>query len=303
MAEITKAGQSIGQGLMDVLGAVTSPIAPIIQQLPKVAASYEAAKGNIAPMQLMQQKEQQALMQQLVQQQMQGMKAPQQDEQLQLSLASKDYSGASKRIKELRNTEQMISGLEKDSKIPEDDKLFITNFLKSGGNVNTAATLIQQARQSVAKMPEKALITKGRELDIAAKESAAQQKELAKGGIIGKISSVIDEQIRRGLITNLDQLKASIKAELKGTEAERETTAEELATFWTKNEPRFFGFLPDKQVFSGQPRVQSQPTTTTPTATSTTTNTIPEQTTPNRFYSPSQKRYYRQKPDGTYEAE
>jgi hypothetical protein len=47
---------------------------------------------------------------------------------------------------------------------------------------------------------------------------------------------------------------------------------------------------------------KSEPTTTT-TTTSTTTTTMPEQTTPNRFYSPSQKRYYRQKPDGTYEAE
>jgi uncharacterized protein HemX len=258
MSEVTKAGRALGQGLMDVVGAVTSPVAPVLEQLPKIAAEYAALQGNTGPLQMMQQQQQQDLMKQLVQQQMQGMKTPQQDEQLQFSLASKDYSGASKRIKELRNTEQMISGLEKDSKIPEDDRLFIINFLKSGGNVNTAATLIQQARQSVAKMPEKALITKGRELDIAAKESAAQQKELAKGGMVGKISSVIDEQIRRGLITNLDQLKASIKAELKGTEAERETTAEELATFWTKNEPRFFGLLPDKRVFSGQPRTQPQ---------------------------------------------
>lgn len=256
MGDIIKSGQ---QGLTDILNVATAPVAPILGAVREVIQTPEQKAAR----------EQQNLMKQLIQQQMQGMKTPQQDEQLQLSLASKDYSGASKRIKELRNTEQMISGLEKDTKIPEDDKLFITNFLKSGGNVNTAATLIQQARQSVAKMPEKALITKGRELDIAAKESAAQQKELAKGGMIGKISSVIDEQIRRGLITNLDQLKASIKAELKGTEAERETTAEELTTFWTKNEPRFFGFLPDKKVFSGQPRVQSQPTTTTP-ATNTT---------------------------------
>lgn len=48
---------------------------------------------------------------------------------------------------------------------------------------------------------------------------------------------------------------------------------------------------------------KSAPTTTTPTTTSTTTTTMPEQTTPNRFYSPSQKKYYIQKPDGTYEAE
>lgn len=282
LEDVKQGGTQFGKGLVDVLEAIASPVTGIAQQLelPKLAAQLAAQEGNPIPLQMMQQKEQQALMQQLIQQQMQGMKAPQQDEQLQLSLASKDYSGASKRIKELRNTEQMISGLEKDTKIPEDDKLFITNFLKSGGNVNTAATLIQQARQSAAKMPEKALITKGRELDIAAQEEAAKQKELAKGGMVGKISSVIDEQIRRGLITNLDQLKASIKAELKGTEAERETTAEELATFWTKNEPRFFSFLPGKAVFSGQPRVQSQPTMTTPAATSTTTTTMPSGLTP-----------------------
>lgn len=220
------------------------------------------------------------------------------DIQLKTALAQKDYKGASKRVTELRNTDEMISAVDKDTKIPEDDKIFIKNYLRSGGNINNAATLIQQAKQAAAKAPEKALITKGRKLNIAAQEAAAQQKELEKGGLVGKIGSVIDEQIKRGLITNLDQLKASIKAELRGTEAERETLANEIAIFWTKNEPRFFGLLPDKAVFSGQPRVQPQPTTT-----STTTTTVPEQTTPNRFYSPSQKRYYRQKPDGTYEAE
>lgn len=269
LEDVTKTGRGIGQGLIDVLNAITSPVAPILEQIPKAAAQYEAYRGNPVPLQMMRQQEQQNLLGQLLQQQMQGMKTPQQDEQLQFSLASKDYSGASKRIKELRNTEQMISAVDKDAKIPEDDKIFIKNYLRSGGNINNAATLIQQAKQAAAKAPEKALITKGRELNIAAQEEAAKQKELEKGGLVGKISSVIDEQIKRGLITNLDQLKASIKSELRGTETERETLANEIAIFWTKNEPRFFGLLPDKAVFSGQPRVQPQPTTTTPAATST----------------------------------
>ena len=72
MADVTKAGRSVGQGLLDVIGAVTSPIAPILEQIPKAAAYYQAGMGNIAPLQMMQQeKTRQDLMQQLAQMQTQ----------------------------------------------------------------------------------------------------------------------------------------------------------------------------------------------------------------------------------------
>lgn len=259
LEDVKQGGTQLGKGLVDVLEAIASPVTGIAQQLelPKLAAQLAAQEGNPIPLQMMQQKEQQALMQQLIQQQMQGMKTPQQDEQLQLSLASKDYTGASKRLKELKQSEKLATEFEKNKQqFSPGFMQFADALLKSGVSINTVANLSQRDRELTKKEPEKALISEGRKLDIAAKQEKAKKEEVAKGGVLGRISSVIDEQIKRGLIKNLDQLKVAIKAELKGTEDERETSANELSLLWAKSEPRLFGLLPDKQVFTGEPRMK-----------------------------------------------
>lgn len=69
LEDITKLGRGAGQGLLDVLGAITSPVAPILEQIPKIAAQYEAYQGNPVPLQLQQQEQTRNLLQQLAQQQ------------------------------------------------------------------------------------------------------------------------------------------------------------------------------------------------------------------------------------------
>jgi hypothetical protein len=72
LEDITKFGQGAGQGLLDVINAITSPAAPILKQIEKAGAQYAAMQGNPIPLQQMQQQEQRNLLNQLVQQQFQA---------------------------------------------------------------------------------------------------------------------------------------------------------------------------------------------------------------------------------------
>lgn len=141
MADITKAGRSVGQGLMDVIGAVTSPVAPILEQIPKIAAQYQALQGNPAALQLQQQQQNQNLMQQLVNQQMAGTSTDQVNPQIQMAIATKDYSTASKLLSQQQQRDKFMSSVEKDRMLTPEHKQLLTDALNSGVDVRSAADL------------------------------------------------------------------------------------------------------------------------------------------------------------------
>ena len=139
MSDVTKAGRALGQGLMDVVGAVTSPAAPILEQLPKIAAEYSALQGRPEALQLMRSQEQQNLMGQLLQQQMQG--TSQVNPQLQMALATKDYGAASKLISQQQQRDKFMSSIDKDKMLTPEHKQLLTDALNSGIDVKSAADL------------------------------------------------------------------------------------------------------------------------------------------------------------------
>jgi len=141
MADITNAGRSVGQGLMDVIGAVTSPVAPILEQIPKIAAQYEAYRGNAVPLQLMQQQKNQDLMGQLLQQQMGGVSPTEINPQLQMAIATKDYGTASKLLNQQQQRDKFMSSVDKDKMLTPEHKQLLTDALNSGVDVKSAADL------------------------------------------------------------------------------------------------------------------------------------------------------------------
>jgi hypothetical protein len=166
MSDVTKAGRSVGQGLLDVIGAVTSPIAPILEQIPKASAYYQAGMGNVAPLQLMQQQQQQDLMQQLVQQQLQGVQQDQVSPQIQMALQTKDYGTASKLISQQQQRDKFTSSIEKDKLLTPEHKQLLFDALGSGVDVKSAADLrarltlgseaVKRKLEEQARKPEEA---------------------------------------------------------------------------------------------------------------------------------------------------
>lgn len=141
LEDITKGGQAVGQGLLDVLNAITSPVAPILQQLPKINAAYQASIGNPIPMQMMQQQQQQDLMKQLVQQQLQGVQQDQINPQIQMAVQTKDYGTASKLISQQQQRDKFTSSIQKDKLLTPEHKQLLFDALGSGVDVKSAADL------------------------------------------------------------------------------------------------------------------------------------------------------------------
>lgn len=141
LEDITQAGRGVGQGLLDVLGAITSPVAPILEQIPQIAAQYQALQGNPAALQLMQQQQQQDLMKQLVQQQLQGVQQDQVNPQIQMALQTKDYGTASKLISQQQQRDKFTSSIEKDKLLTPEHKQLLFDALGSGVDVKSAADL------------------------------------------------------------------------------------------------------------------------------------------------------------------
>lgn len=141
LEDITQAGRGVGQGLLDVLGAITSPVAPILEQIPQIAAQYQALQGNPAALQLMQQQQQQDLMKQLVQQQLQGVQQDQVSPQIQMAVQTKDYGTASKLISQQQQRDKFTSSIQKDKLLTPEHKQLLFDALGSGVDVKSAADL------------------------------------------------------------------------------------------------------------------------------------------------------------------
>jgi hypothetical protein len=141
LEDITQAGRGVGQGLLDVLNTITSPVMPVLEQIPQIAAQYQALQGNPAVLQMMQQQQQQDLMKQLVQQQMQGIQQDQINPQIQTALATKDYSTASKLLSQQQQRDKFVNSIQKDSLLTPQHKQILLDSLSSGVDVKSAADL------------------------------------------------------------------------------------------------------------------------------------------------------------------
>ena len=137
MADVTKLGQVIGQGTADVLGAVTSPVAPLLATIRDIIQTPEQKAA----------KEQQNLLKQLVNQQMAGITettgtTPQQvSPQIQVALATKDYGTASKLLSQQQQRDKFQTSIQKDKLLSSEHKQLLTDALNSGVDVKSAADL------------------------------------------------------------------------------------------------------------------------------------------------------------------
>lgn len=166
LEDITQAGRGVGQGLLDVLNTITSPVMPVLEQIPQIAAQYQALQGNPAALQMMQQQQQQDLMKQLVQQQMQGIQQDQINPQIQTALATKDYSMASKLLSQQQQRDKFVNSIQKDSLLTPQHKQILLDSLGSGVDVKSAADLrarltlgseaVKRKLEEQAKKPEEA---------------------------------------------------------------------------------------------------------------------------------------------------
>jgi hypothetical protein len=131
MADVTKLGQAIGQGTADVLGAVTSPVAPLLGTIRDIIQTPEQKAA----------KEQQNLLKQLVNQQMNETTSAQVNPQIQVALATKDYGTASKLLSQQQQRDKFQTSIQKDKLLSSEHKQLLTDALNSGVDVKSAADL------------------------------------------------------------------------------------------------------------------------------------------------------------------
>lgn len=189
LEDITKGGQAVGQGLLDVLNAITSPVAPILQQLPKINAAYQASIGNPIPMQMMQQQQQRDLMQQLMSQQLQArqpqsqkteMPQIQMTPELQSAFASGDRDLFNKEIKRQESRSNMEMTIRANKRLQPEERQSLLGQLESNvppTDVGRQMTELMKTRRVEERMLGK---EKRQEERLLSREERKKQEQEAK---------------------------------------------------------------------------------------------------------------------------
>lgn len=178
LEDITKAGRGVGQGLLDVLGAITSPAMPILEQIPQIAAQYQAYQGNPAALQMMQQqKASQDLMQQLAQMQTQPtsekpqIAAPQiqMTPRLQSAIKSGNTEAFNKEVERQQGKGSLEVQIRSNKLLDENEKSMLIGQL--GSNIPTTEVAKQMTSLITSKSRQQTALSRKQE------ERQYQQKQ------------------------------------------------------------------------------------------------------------------------------
>lgn len=185
--DITKGGRAAGQGLIDVLNAITSPVAPILEQIPKIAAQYQAYQGNPIPMQLLQQEQNRGLMNTLMQQQMQGPQPAgqqpafqiQQTPAIEQAIRSGDTNAFNKEVAQQKRRSAAIENINASS-LPAEEKQILNRRLFAGDNPDDVYKQFESARtRQTLQAQKKEEVAATEQRQIASEQRRAEQKAQA----------------------------------------------------------------------------------------------------------------------------
>lgn len=187
--DITKGGRAAGQGLIDVLTAITSPVAPILEQIPTIAAHYQAYQGNPIPMQLLQQEQNRGLMNTLMQQQAQQPKVQQinatpafqiqRTPELEQAIDSGDKNAFNKEVAQQKRRSAAIENINASS-LPAEEKQILNRRLFYGDDPDDVYKQFESARtRQTLQAQKKEEVAATEQRQIASEQRRAEQKAQA----------------------------------------------------------------------------------------------------------------------------
>lgn len=176
LEDITKLGQGAGQGLLDVINALTSPVAPILKQVEKAGAQYAAMQGNPIPLQQIQQQQNRELIQQ------QQAQSPafelQKTPQLTKAIQSGDLNAYNLEVQRQQNLQSVISQFENFPNVSSENRKVLVNFAKSGVRPDALLQVaVSMAAKTEAQKQAKEKIVGAEQKQIRMEERKAQAAE------------------------------------------------------------------------------------------------------------------------------
>lgn len=184
LEDVTKGGRAVGQGLLDVLGAIASPAMPILEQIPQINAAYQLSQGNPLPAQMLQQEQNRNLLQNLAQMQGGGQQGTAQQIQMTPTLQSAIQSGDTNAFnKEVSQQRRRSTALENvlSSSLPDEEKQILSKRLFAGDNPDDVYKQFESARTRQAMQTQKqAAAVESEQRQVRTMQKAQEIKKAAK---------------------------------------------------------------------------------------------------------------------------
>lgn len=182
--DVTKLGRGAGQGLLDIINAITSPVAPILKEVEKAGAQYAAMQGNPIPMQQLQQQQNRELLGQLMQQQQMQPQAQgpafqlQKTPQLEKAAQSGDINAFNTEAQRQQNLQSVISQFENFPGVSSENRKVLVNFAKSGVRPDALLQMaVSMSAKTEAQKQAEAKTAQAEQKQIRTEERKAQALE------------------------------------------------------------------------------------------------------------------------------